>query len=127
MGDLYPFPGTARKRYTPGYFTVNQSIYRFRPGVRDGPAAGSSREQTKGKKTPMKKHIGKETPDYNVWPVVIDGVEFSEKELSEFLDYQLATGDKSAKRYIHLRDTGYFRDNPITGKDLAKVVNGTRH
>lgn len=66
------------------------------------------------------------TPDYDIWPAVIDGVEFSERELSEFLDYQLATGDKSVKKYVHLRRTGYFKDNPITGEDLAKAVNGPR-
>ena len=74
----------------------------------------------------MKKHTDRETPAYDVWPVVIDGVKFGEKALSEFLDYQLATGDKSVKKFVHLHRTGYFKDNPITGEDLAKVVNGTK-
>lgn len=72
----------------------------------------------------MKKRTIRETPAYDVWPVVIDGVKFGEKALAEFLDYQLATGDKSVKKFVHLHRTGYFRDNPITGEDLAKAVNG---
>lgn len=74
----------------------------------------------------MKKHTDRGTPAYDVWPVVIDGVKFGEKALSEFLDYQLATGDKSVKKFVHLHRTGYFRDNPITGKDLAKAVNAPK-
>lgn len=72
----------------------------------------------------MKKNTSSGAPDYGVWPVVIDGVKFSERALSEFLDYQLATGDKSVKKFVHLHRTGYFKENPITGEDLAKAVNG---
>lgn len=64
-------------------------------------------------------------PDWlQTWsePAVIDGATVNEKELVEYLDWQLVTGQKDFKLFKHLKKTGYLDANPVTGQMLSKAV-----
>ena len=60
-----------------------------------------------------------------IWerPAVIDGATMKNEELVEFLDWQLATGQKDVKLFRHLKATGYLDKNPVTSKMLSEAVD----
>lgn len=55
--------------------------------------------------------------------VEIDGVKVDDATLAEFLDWELLNGSKDFKMFMHLKNTGYFEENPITPDQLAEAVN----
>jgi len=59
-----------------------------------------------------------------VWsePAVIDGQTVKEQELAEYLDWQLATGQKDFKLFRHLKKTGFLSGNPVTAAMLSEAA-----